>query len=62
MQNTGDKKLKILCLHGFNNNVETFNFMTEGVRAIMKEVADFFFVDGSYTIDENLLKPEPALL
>lgn len=29
---------------------------------MMKEVADFFFVDGSYTIDENLLKPEPALL
>ncbi len=62
MQNTGGQKLKILCLHGFNNNVETFKFMTEGVRTMMKEVADFFFLDGSYTIDEKLLKPEPALL
>jgi hypothetical protein len=61
MQNTGPNKLKILCLHGFNNNVETFKFMTEGVRAMMKDVAEFFFVDGSYTIDENMLKPEPAL-
>ena len=58
---TSTKKLKILCLHGFNNNEETFRFMTEGFREMMRDIADFYFVDGTYQLDERIVPPEPAL-
>ena len=48
-------------MHGFNNNTETFTFMTEGMREMMKDIAEFYFVEGSYTLDEKMVPPEPAL-
>lgn len=36
--------------------------MTEGVRDLMKDIADFYFVDGSYSIDDKIIPPESALI
>lgn len=60
--NEAPRKLKILCLHGFNNHKEVFTYMTRGFREILSEVADFHFIDGPFDIDEFVIPPEPALV
>ena len=56
------KKLKILCLHGFNNTKEAFEFMTKGFRDLFSEMADFYFMDAPLVIDPAKMAPEPALV
>jgi hypothetical protein len=46
MEIESTRKLRILCLHGFNNNIESFTYMTEGIRLLLKDVATFHFIDG----------------
>ena len=56
------KKLKILCLHGYNNNAETMNFMAAGVTYMMKDIAEFYYLDGPYQVDPLTNPGEPGLL
>jgi hypothetical protein len=56
------KKLKILCLHGYNNNAETMKYMAEGLTSMMKDIADFHFLDGPFDVDSNIYPGEPGLL
>lgn len=46
-------KLKILCMHGFNNNKETFAFMTSAFRERYAHLADFIFAEGPYITNEE---------
>ena len=55
------RKLKILCFHGFNNNIEVLRFMTQSFRDLFDEIADFHFIDAPYEIDESIIPAEPAL-
>jgi hypothetical protein len=48
-----NKKLKILCMHGFNNNKESFAYMTQGFREQYGDIAEFLFAEGPYIIDSN---------
>ena len=36
--------------------------MTEGVRAIMKDIAEFYFLDGTFELDQNKVSPESSLV
>ena len=62
MSVTHPKKLKILCLHGWNNNIESFTYMTQGLRDQFSEVADFHVMNGPFDIDPTLWPSEPALI
>ncbi len=55
-------KLKILCLHGYNNNAETMKFMAEGVTGMMRDIADFYYLDGPFEVDAATEPGEPGLL
>ena len=55
-------KLKILCLHGYNNNAETMKFMAAGVTFMMKDIAEFYYLDGPYQVDPLTKPGEPGLL
>ena len=55
-------KLRILCMHGFNNNKETFEFMTSSFREKYAHLADFVFAEGPYIINEERTPPEAALI
>lgn len=57
-----NKRLKILCLHGYNNNAETMKYMADGVTAMMKDIADFHFLDAPFDIDPVTQAGEPGLL
>lgn len=59
---TTKNKLKILCLHGINNNIGSFTFMTKGFRDLFSEVADFYFLDGPFDIDAKTFPPEPVFI
>ena len=59
---TAPKKLKILCFHGFNNNKETFEFMTQAFREKFGHLAEFVILDGTFDIDVRYFPPEPVFL
>jgi hypothetical protein len=42
-------KLKVLCLHGFTQNAETFRAKTGSVRKSLKSKVDFVFVDAPHS-------------
>ena len=46
-----NRKLKILCLHGYNNNAETMKYMAEGITGMMKDIAEFHFLDAPFEVD-----------
>jgi len=56
------QKLKILCLHGYNNHEESFAYMTQGFRDRFGHMAEFHILDGPYLINEELSSPEPMLI
>ncbi|TNV81519.1 hypothetical protein FGO68_gene13007 [Halteria grandinella] len=55
------RKLKILCLHGLNNHIESFKFMSKGFTDQLSHIADFYYVEASFSISD-VLPPEPGLL
>ena len=57
-----NKKLKILCLHGYNNNAETMKYMAEGVTAMMKDIAEFHYLDAPFEVNAETEPGEPGLL
>ena len=42
------RKLKVLCLHGFTQNAETFRMRTGSIRKQLKSRIDFVFVDAPH--------------
>ena len=40
------RKLRILCLHGYNNNCEIMMFQMQNFINTMGELCDFSFVEG----------------
>ena len=59
---SSQKKLKILCLHGFNNNAESFDYMTRGFRDTFKDYAEFHIIEGPFIIDQDVVPPEEQLV
>ena len=57
-----NRKLKILCLHGYNNNAETMKYMAEGITGMMKDIAEFHFLDAPFEVDSQTVPGEPGLL
>ena len=53
------KKLKLLCLHGYNNNAETMKFMAEGVTDMMKDIAELHFIDAPFEVNAETDPGEP---
>jgi len=43
-----NKKLKILCLHGYNNTPEIFKFQLRYFIESYSKYADFIFLDGPF--------------
>ena len=52
MQNSqpSERKLKILCLHGYNMNNETFIYFSQGFRNTFHHVADFEIFEGIFDV------------
>uniref|UniRef100_A0A069DPH8 Putative phospholipase/carboxyhydrolase n=1 Tax=Panstrongylus megistus TaxID=65343 RepID=A0A069DPH8_9HEMI len=44
------KKLKVLCLHGFRQNKDTFKQKLGFLRKMLKSYADFVFMDAPHTL------------
>ncbi len=53
------RKLKMLCIHGYNNNAEVLRDMLKDVIKLFDPVMEFTFVDGPHLC---LDPPIPALL
>jgi hypothetical protein len=45
------KKLRVLCLYGYNNNIECFKLMTQEFRARFEHVADFIFIEAPHALN-----------
>ena len=45
------RKLKILCLHGYLQNAEVFRSRIGSLRKGLKSRAEFFFVDAPYLVE-----------
>ncbi len=45
-----ERKLKILCLHGYNNTKDIMNYQTRYLRTMFDKVLDFHFVEGPHTV------------
>lgn len=58
----GQKKLRVLCLHGFNNHAESFTFMTRGFREQFGSQLEFHIMDAPYVLDPEITPPEDALV
>ena len=43
-----DQKLRVLCLHGFTQNGETFRQRTGSIRKQLKKKIDFVFIDAPH--------------
>ncbi|XP_065920003.1 esterase OVCA2-like [Dysidea avara] len=52
-------KLRILCLHGYRQNEQTFRERTGALRKLLKSTADFVFISAPHVIpeEENLKRP-----
>jgi hypothetical protein len=48
------KKLKILCFHGYKQNVEDFRIKSGGFRKPLKKFCDFDFLQAPFEIENNL--------
>lgn len=46
--NINEKKLNIICLHGYRQNGETFKSKIGSFRKIVKSYADFSFIDAPH--------------
>lgn len=53
-------KLRILCIHGYRQNVASFRERTGALRKLLKKHVDFFFLSAPHVIPEqqNLARPE----
>uniref|UniRef100_A0A023F7J0 Putative phospholipase/carboxyhydrolase n=1 Tax=Triatoma infestans TaxID=30076 RepID=A0A023F7J0_TRIIF len=47
------KKLKVLCLHGFRQNKDTFKQKLGFLRKMLKSHADFVFMDAPHTLNSS---------
>jgi len=56
------RKLKVLCLHGFNNNIDSFGYMTKGIRDKFSEIADFHIINAPFDMDPIEYPPEEGLV
>jgi hypothetical protein len=45
------RKLRILCLHGYLQNAEVFRSRIGSLRKGLKSRAEFFFVDAPYLVE-----------
>ena len=52
----GKKKLRILCLHGYSNSTDLFNYMAKQFMELYKDVADFYVPEGLYPSNEPVPK------
>ncbi len=50
------KKLRILCLHGYSNSTELFNYMAGGFMEKYKDFAEFYVPEGPYPTNEPVPK------
>jgi hypothetical protein len=56
------RRLKILCLHGMNNNIESFRYMTAGFTQLFGALCSFVFIEAPHNLDPEVIPPEVALV
>ena len=49
-------------MHGFNNDKESFSYMTQGFREQYGDIAEFILAEGPYIIDSDKTPPEEGLV
>ena len=47
-----NKKLRILCLHGYSNSADLFNYMAKQFFELYKDKADFYVPEGLFPSKE----------
>jgi hypothetical protein len=47
-----NKKLRILCLHGYSNSTDLFNYMAKQFFELYKDKADFYVPEGLFPSKE----------
>lgn len=52
----------MLCLHGFNSDVESFKFMTRGIRKHLEPYCTFHYVEAPFILDPKAVPPSKANL
>ena len=52
-----NRKLRVLCLHGWNNTSEIFRFQLQYYIETYSSVVEFVFLDGPYACSKLPLKP-----
>ena len=53
----GNRKLRVLCLHGWNNTSEIFKYQIQYYIETYSTVIDFIFLDGPFACSKLPLKP-----
>ena len=56
-----DQKLRVLCLHGFTQNGETFRQRTGSIRKQLKKKIDFVFIDAPHDVACTLQRTDTRI-
>ena len=51
-----ERKLRIPCLHGWNNDAEVMGYQMRHFRQVFSEVMDFVVIDGPFECESEPLK------
>ncbi|TNV76050.1 hypothetical protein FGO68_gene8372 [Halteria grandinella] len=55
-------KLRVLCLYGMNNTIESFQLMTEPLRERYGNLIEFVYINGPILLDPEVYPPEAGFL
>ena len=47
------KKLKVLCLHGYNSTKEVFDYQLRGFKEAYGDLMDFHILDGPFIVERD---------
>lgn len=53
-------RLRILCVHGFNNDIESFEYLTSNFRKLVEDKAEFFFINAPVILNGEKVLVEPS--
>jgi hypothetical protein len=54
------KKLKFLCLHGYQNTKEIFEYQSRSFRSAFSDIAEFYIIESNHVI-ENAETPKSII-